>query len=270
VSLPLIRKTVRDYYLLWQGAVVFLLGFVVLFTFATHNIPQHQKTQWLKMPWVRQFISAMVGSDLLAHFSATGVASFAYAHPFTWVVLVSFILTTATGVLAGEVDRGTMDLLAGLPLSRARIYASVSFVVVGFGLPLCWIAFTGSALGRRLTGDQAVDLARLIPVAWHLYVTYVYVACFAVAVSACCSRRGTALAIAFAAIFYSFVLNFLAAIWPAVKPIAFTTFLQYFAPLPVADAGCMRWDDVAVLLTGAAAWWVFGLVAFRRRDIHAT
>lgn len=269
MNLAVMRKTLADYGLIWLGALVLLTGFVILFIFAIHSVPMEQSREWIQLPWVRAFLQAMVGADMTEGFSPTGITSFAFSHPFTWVVLVTFMLTTTSGVLVGEIDRGTMDLLAGLPVSRTSIYASVSSVILVMGLPLCWAMWSGAALGRRAVGDDEIALDRLRAVAWHLYVTYVYVACFGMAVSACSKRRGNAIAFAFAAIFSSFVLNFLCALWPAARKVEWLSFLHFYTPLPVARTGMISKKDMLTLLIGAAAWWTLGLTVFRRRDIHA-
>jgi len=269
MNLALMRKTLADYGLIWLGALVLLSGFVILFVFATHSVPMEHSREWLQLPWVKAFLQAMVGADMTEGFSPTGITSFAFSHPFTWVVLVTFMLTLTSGVLVGEVDRGTMDLLAGLPVSRTAIYASTSAVIVLMGLPLCWAMWSGIALGRRAVGDDDIAMDRMQAVAWHLFVTYVYVACFAMAVSAFSKRRGNAIAFAFAAIFGSFVLNFLCAMWPAARTVEWLSFLHFYTPLPVARTGEIIQKHMLILLIGAAAWWTLGLVVFRRRDIHA-
>lgn len=269
MNLAIIRKTITDYYLIWQGALILLMGFVILFIFATHSVPMEQGREWIELPWVRAFLQAMVGADMAEGFSPTGITSFAFSHPFTWVVLVTFMLTLTSGVLVGEIDRGTMDLLAGLPVSRTSIYSSVSIVILLMGLPLVWAMWSGVAFGRKVVGDDMIAIRRLMAVAWHLYVTYVYVACFAMAVSACSKRRGNAIAFAFAAIFGSFVLNFLCALWPAARKVEWLSFLHFYTPLPVSRTGIIPQKDLLTLLIGAAAWWTLGLIVFRRRDIHA-
>jgi len=270
MSPAIMRKTLTDYGLIWLGALVLLTGFVVLFIFATHSVPIEHGKEWLELPWVRAFLKAMVGADMADGFSPTGMTSFAFSHPFTWVVLVAFMLTLTSGVLVGEIDRGTMDILAGLPVSRTSIYTSVSTVILLLGLPLVWAMWSGVAFGRRMVGDDEIAMDRMRAVAWHLYVTYVYVACFAMAVSAVSKRRGNAIAFAFAAIFSSFVLNFLCALWPAARKVEWLSFLHFYTPLPIARTGLIKHDHMLTLLVGAAAWWLIGLVVFRRRDIHAS
>ena len=83
-------------------------------------------------------------------------------------------------------------------------------------------------------------------------------------------RRGVALTWCFLIIFYSFILNLLAAFWPTAQKISFTGFLHYYAPLRVVLGEAVPWGDMGVLLALAVTWWTVGLVVFCRRDIHVT
>lgn len=266
----LIKRTLRDYRLLAAGTAVLLLGFVVLFMFAISSMPLDENRFWLDLPWVRRLMSAMIGADISEMVTRTGFTSFVFTHPLMWIMVIGFLLTLTSGVLSGEIDRGTMDLLATLPISRTRLYASLSVAALLLGLPTCGTVWLGAWLGRSLLGWRDVRLDALALLAFHLYAVYIFIACFAIAVSAACSRRTTALVICFVFVFYAFVLNLLVAFWPAAQKIAFTGFLHYYAPLPIVRDQALRWGDVGVLLGAAAIFWTTGLAVFRRRDLPAT
>ena len=269
MSGPLIRKTFRDYLPLTMGAAGLLLAFAVLFMFAVHSIPADQTRDWLKLEWIRSLIASLLGADLLESFTPTGFASFVFTHPMTWMVVVAYVFAIGSGVLSGEIDRGTMDLLATLPISRGGIYVSLTVVVLASGLPVCGAVWLGTFCGRALVGDPEIDMAVLGLVVCHLYAVYVFLSCLSIAVSALCDRRSSALTICFVVFFYSFVLNVLAGLWPAIQKIAFTGFLHYYAPLPIVRDRAWQWGDLAVLITAGAALWIVGLVGFSRRDVPA-
>ncbi|MFH1418636.1 MAG: ABC transporter permease subunit [Planctomycetota bacterium] len=269
MNTALIRKTARDYLVVWVAAMVLLFSLVMVFMLAVHSMPLDETTQFLRMAWVRKLVNALVGADLMETMTPTGLAGFIFSHPMTWVLLITFLMTASSGGLAGEVDRGTMDLLAALPISRPAIYVSLSIVILLAGLPLCGVVWLGVAAGRLPTGATDVQLGVLGIVACNLYAAYCFLACFSLAVSSGCSRRGTSLAIAFVPIFYSFVLNLVGAFWEPAKRIAYTGFLHYYAPLPTIRDGTWPWRDMAVLAAAAIVCWGVGLVVFSRRDVPA-
>jgi|CXWL01.1.fsa_nt_gi ABC-2 type transport system permease protein len=269
VSPALMRKTFRDYLLLWAGLLALLVAVLVLFMLAIHSGVFDQKQDFLKVPFVRRFMTIMIGSDPLTYMSPTAITAFGFTHPLVWALLIIFAISMGSGVLAGEMDRGTMDLVATLPISRGRIYASHSAMLLAMGLVMCWGVWVGVAIGRRILGVYDVRLDLLVRVTWNLYAVYVLIASFSLAISAMTSRRGPAVAAAFFLVFYAFVLNVLRAIWPKLDALAWSDFLYYYQSLRIIWDEGYRWKDFAVLLSMAAAWWIVGYVAFSRRDIPA-
>ncbi|RIK63497.1 MAG: hypothetical protein DCC65_15860 [Planctomycetota bacterium] len=269
ISLSLVRRTIRDYLLIGSAVFVVICGFVVLFNFALDAFPRQQTQNWIEVPWVRKFIVALVGADVMELTKPEGMLSIAFSHPLVWVLLVSFTLTLASGVLAGEVDRGTTDLLAALPLSRPAIYSSVSVSLLLMGLPLCWAVWLGAKIGIALTGFAEVRMSLLAIVTCNLCAAFVSISGLALMISAASSRRGMAVALAFGILFYSFVINFLATLWPALQAISFTSFLSYYAPLMIIREEVWPWRHMGTLLATGAVLWAAGLVVFIRRDIPA-
>ncbi|MCG8404378.1 MAG: ABC transporter permease [Phycisphaerales bacterium] len=266
----LIKKTFRDYLLLTLGATVLLMAFMILFMFAINSMPLEEIGKvWLRVDWMRRLIGSLIGSDVLDSVTMQGMVSVAFSHPLMWIIIIAFLLTVTSGVICGEVDRGTMDLLATLPLSRTSLYTSLTFVTLVLGLPVCGAVWIGLWLGRALVGAHEVQMDVMAIVACHLYAAYVFLACFTMAVSAVCSRRTTALTIDFVAIFYSFLLNLLVMFWSAIEKVAFTGFLHYYAPLPIVRDRVWRWGDMTVLILCGLVFWTAGLLVFRRRDVPA-
>lgn len=270
LSLTLIRRTLRDYGLLWFAVCTLLFVFSVLFMYAIHATPIGQQGgDFLKMPFVRRVLTVMLGSDPVVMLTPSVVSSFIFTHPLMWSLTVIFCLSLLSGTIAGEIDRGTMDLLATLPLSRGSIYNSLGVVGIAMALPMCWVVWLGVCAGKRIAGATEVNTDLLIRVTWHLCATQAFIVSFSLAISAACQRRGTAVAIAFFIVFYAFVLNFLRSMWSGLDPLRWTNFLNYFQLMPIVRDQAYRWNDIAVLILASIAWWIGGLIWFTRRDIPA-
>ncbi|HWL92278.1 MAG TPA: ABC transporter permease subunit [Phycisphaerae bacterium] len=267
----ILKRTLRDYWLLAGGATILLFAFVILFMFATHSVPLEEGRRWLQLEWVRKLMQAMLGADLGEALTTTGLASFVFTHPLTWVLVVSFILAVSSGALSGEMDRGTIEMIATLPVSRARIYTSVSIVLFLMGLPILFGAWAGVWVGAKLNtiGDVGM-MAKLAIVAVNFYAAYLLLAALSLCISASCERRGVTLIICFLLIFYSFILNLLAAFWPRAQEVAFTGFLHYYQPLPIVIHTEWPWRNMGILVGAGASLWIAGLIRFCRRDIHVT
>ncbi len=269
MNLTLTRRFLRDYAPLAAGAFLLLVAFVIFFSFAVGSMPLGQDNPWMSMPWVRRVISALAGMEIHDSLTMQVLTTVAFSHPLVWTILIAFLLTMGSGAIAGDIDRGTVDLTATLPISRARMYGSATVSLLAYGVPLCAAVWIGTWLGRGFAELGEVELSPLAIVTIHLYAAYVFLACFSIAASAMCSRRSTALVICGVVFFYAFVLNLLVGFWPAARKVAFTGFLNYYRPLPIVMDSAWRWSDLAVLLGAAATAWIAGLIVFLRRDIPA-
>ena len=94
-----------------------------------------------------------------------------------------------------------------------------------------------------LMGAAAMDPAQRAPAAavWlvvvNLAAMYVAVGGTTFLVSAMCSRRARAIAIAFGIVLASFLLNFLAQTWEPARRLAFLGLLEYYQPARVLEHG---------------------------------
>lgn len=270
INIALFRRTLRDHVGMWLAVAVILFVFINLFMYAIHATPIGQQgTDFLKMPFVRRLLTVMLGSDPLQMLTPTVLSAFAFTHPLTWTLLVVFCLTLTTGCLAGEMDRGTMDLLAALPISRVCIYNSVGLAAMCMTIPLCWVVWLGVWSGAGIAGATEVRMDVLARVAWHLAAVMAVIVSFSTAVSAMCQRRGIAVAGAFFLVFYAFVLNVLRVIWSGLNFLKWTDFLYYYSSMQIVRDEAYQPKDIAVLLGAAGAWWIVGLAFFLRRDIPA-
>jgi hypothetical protein len=87
-------------------------------------------------------------------------------------------------------------------------------------------------------------------------------------VSAVSDRRGRAIAVIFAILLASFLLNFLAQLWRPAEMVSFLSLLSYHKPLIVMrSGGAWPLGDMTVLFGFAVATWLAGGIWFARRDI---
>jgi ABC-2 type transport system permease protein len=209
-------------------------------------------------------VSAFVGGDLgLA--SPRGVIAFGYLHPFFLAIFSAWTIRVASGALAGEIGRGTMDLLAARPVPRwAHVVAA--WIVIGMGLAvLAATAWAGTGVGLRLrslevTGRQVIVLPAM---AWLQFLAWASVVSL---ISALRRDAGSAIAWASGVIATSFVLEFLARVWQPIEWARPFSLFTYYRPPEIMRSGIALADP---LWMGLVA--VIGLIAavavFRRRDL---
>ncbi len=187
---------------------------------------------------------------------------------FLPVLLGIWSMVALSGVLAGELSRGSLEMLAASPLGRRRLALEK---LAGY-LGIVALAVLVQAIGTfaiitafaALPGDQVGLEAVLAHHVW-LYVTMLVPGAVAFAVAPLVGR-GFALGVAAIVLFVSFAANAYAAIVPAfdaIRPLSYLGFTANHRPL----AGIWDWPPVLILIGVVAALFAAGIVAFERRDL---
>jgi ABC-2 type transport system permease protein len=229
------------------------------------------KHLWLSVKILQSLLPALLGAEIPAGGSfTTAFLTVGYGHPVLYALVWAFVLTTCSRLVAGEIERGTADLLLTLPVSRARVYVSVSAVWAAAGIVICASTLAGTRLGHAtFTVDEAPGFGRLAIVVLNLWLLYLATGCATLCVSSWTSRRGPAIGWVLAVLIASFLLNFLAQFWSAAKDLKWLGVLHYYRPLPIVMEEGWPARDLAVLGGLSVVLWVAGLWRFVRRDIPA-
>lgn len=264
------NKTVRDHRWHFGLATLAAVTFPIAFLGAFSSLPVQMLEQFLKVPFIARLISIFGGMDIGETFSFTGFGAFIFAHPLILAISWAVITMPTTRVLTGEIENGTADLLLTLPVSRGGVYFS-STLAVTLVCPILpaavWLGiFTGS---RLVETPEPIDVIALWPVAVNSCAMLFSVSGMAAMVGAMSERRGRAAGVLFAILVLSFLLNWLATMWPASAGVARLSLLRYFRPLSLLSGGGVIVSDLVTLVVLGVLSWSIGGVIYRRRDIHA-
>src|SRR6478736_5727977 len=66
-------------------------------------------------------VQTLMGGENISIERAQDLLSIAYVHPLTQTILCIWAVGRAAGAIAGEIDRGTMELLLAQPISRSQL-----------------------------------------------------------------------------------------------------------------------------------------------------
>jgi len=221
-----------------------------------------------KLPFIKPIITALLGMDPGDGFSAQMMQAFLWVHPSVLALLWAHELMYCTRMPAGEIDRGSVDFLLSLPVSRWKLYVSETIGWIISGCIILLVGFSGHLLASSsLQPKMRPELFAVFSVLANLMAVYLAVGGLAFLVSASSDRRGRAIGIMFAILLASFLLNFLAQFWEPAKAISFLSIMEYYHPALVIQTGTFPWKDVSILATIAIVAWAIGGIIFRRRSI---
>jgi ABC-2 type transport system permease protein len=198
----------------------------------------------------------------------TTFPSIIWVHPTLLTLLWAQEIVFCTRMPAGEIDRGTIDVLLSWPVSRRKLFCVESGVWLASGLSLVFALLLGHFTGRQLKLSATPHSWRnVFLVAANLYCVYVAVGGVALLVSSVSDRRGRAMAGVFGLVLASFLLNFLVQFWPAAEALSWLSVLNYYRPSQILASGEVPTGDIAVLLSVGISAWLVGLESFARRSI---
>jgi len=287
MSLTLFWKVLRD--LRWPllGAAFLLTlfeGFWVKITdrFTNEVIPAIlQKISYKDLLHILfegsgKFFQAILGGEAV-NLSQTGdLLSVGYVHPLPQTILMIWALGRGASALAGELERGTMELLVAQPIPRWKIITTqlaVDLVTIPT-LALCMIL--GTFIGTKLVPLPNADLLPyfrgvLLAIAFAFAlsgITY--------AISSVGRSRWRVLAWTFGIVLCMSLLNLLGQLWDTLGPWRPISIYYYYQPqyailkdqwtLPVAG---VQVHALAVLFGVAGLGYGFALWRFSRRDLPA-
>jgi ABC-2 type transport system permease protein len=206
------------------------------------------------------------GGDI---FSLTGSVALGFIHPFAVALNMVFAVGFAGAAIAGERQRGTLEVLLARPISRRRLYATAALATALFVGVTVGAQTLGTLAGAALTGRVEELGAGNLPLLW-LNAALLYGAFAAVALAASVSfdRLTPALGVALAFVLVSYFFEAVGSLWPDAA------FLQDYSLFHYLDAqraltGLPEARDFAILGAVVVIGVVYALVVFPRRDLAA-
>ncbi len=272
MNLGLLLKSVRELAAM-TAIIAILLGLIEgLITYVLATFQRQFSTQMLELPFVRSMVAAMVGADQgPGSLGADVFAGVPWVHPVVLAFLFGSVIVACTRTPAGEVDRGTIDVLMGMPVSRWRVYISDTLVWIAATVTIIAMVFVGNRVaGALIDPSMRVPAGRAAIVAVSLFALCLSVAGVSCLFSSMANRKGRAMAAAVAFALLSFLINYLAQIWKPAGDIGFLSVLNYHKPLEILHAGtgsAWPWRNLGVLLGVSLITWIAGGIAFARRDL---
>lgn len=264
----LLLKALRE---TWPATLLFGLGLFVFEALLAYVFPTYfdeMAAPLLNLPFFRNILRALLGTDVGETLGPAVLSSFPWVHPIALILIWAHEIVLCTRVPAGEVDRGTMDVLLALPVSRWQMYISETVVWLASGVVILLLGLAGCLLGGlTVAPENRADFGLLLRIVANLGCLYLTVGGLAFLISAMSERRGPAVGAVFGIVLASFFLNVLAQYWSVAEHISFLSVLHYYKPFAILQNSAWPVRDMLVLACCGAALWSAGGIIFARRDI---
>jgi ABC-2 type transport system permease protein len=190
-------------------------------------------------------------------------------HPLAIAMVGIFAVGATATAIAGERQRGTLEVLLARPISRRGLYASIAlalFVVVVIALAAILAGFlAGSALLDLL---DELDIGRMPLVLAYGALLWLGFAAFGLAASVSFDRSGPAIGLSLAYLLINYFLEILGSLWTDVAWSQEYSLFHHFQPAEILGGEADPIDFV-ILTAAIVLPIVYALIVFPRRDLAA-
>ncbi len=248
-----------------------------------------------------KIVQMMAGGENMHFERAPDMLSIGYVHPLIQIILCVWAIGRAALALAGELDRGTLELLLAQPVPRGRVIVA-HLIVDLMTIPLlaCSIWF-GTYAGYKMLGPFEVNLEEVqkqfamlpfpvvvnaeflkvdvwafAPAIFNIMALMFAVSGITMAISAAGRFRGKVLGLSVVTFLIMFLLNVIAQLWDTISALRPFGVFYYYQPQRIILSG--KWDvtlpfgqvnGTLVLLGVGIIGYLAAWIKFRGRDLPA-
>jgi len=95
-------------------------------------------------------VKAALGGEMLRVGNTSALIAIGYNHPFVLFLFMLFAVGAPTGLLAGEVQRGTMELILSRPTTKIQVYACAGILTLAGMFALDIVMFLGTVVAVNI------------------------------------------------------------------------------------------------------------------------
>ena len=264
------RKAVSDSWrtLCVSGLLLVLYGWV--FVWLTSLLKFGVWLTFLDM--LPGFVEKMVGMPLANLASPTGRLSVVFVHIVTLLICIGWAIGRGSDTVSGEIVRGTMELIATLPVRRASVLVPPAVVATVGAAVLPASLWAGATLGlMTFQMEAAVHPGQFLPGVLNLFAMTFCFAGITTFLSSWNRNRWRTIWMAVGLFVICSIIEMISRLWPAGWWLKYFTLLTAFEPQRMIVMPDEAWSlslryDGTLLAIGLAGYAAAAIV-FSYRDI---
>jgi len=202
-------------------------------------------------------------------FTVPGAMTLGLQHPLAIAFVGIFAVGASAGAVAGERERGTLEVLLARPISRRVLYATLmtsAVILVGLIVAALLVGQIAGLAVQGLTDEVSLGWMPLVFVngllLWSAF------AAFGLAASVSFDRLSPALGLTMAYVLVNYFLEILGSLWRDVAWSQQYSLFHYFNPGKVLEGNASPFD-FGLLILATAIPVIYALAIFPRRDLAA-
>jgi len=202
-------------------------------------------------------------------FSLAGAIALSLIHPIAIILTSVFAVGFSASAVAGERQRGTLEVALSRPLSRQGLYFSLLAASLGFIAITIAALLAGSVSGATFAGVAGELAFGTLPILWlNSVLLFGAFASIALAASVSFDRLSPAVGCTLGVVIVMYVLEVLGSLWPDAEVLQPYSLFHYLKAKLTLTGSVAPWD-LAVLSSVMLVAIGWALAVFPKRDLAA-
>ena len=226
-------------------------------------------------------MQALMGGEDIKIENAEDMMSIGFVHPLVLTILSIWAIGRASAAIAGEIDRGTMELLLAHPIRRSQVILAHLLVDLTTIPLICLSMWLGNWHGTWLFGLQDmkaanlhVDPVRFLPGLLNVGLLVLALSGYSMFLSAAGRFRSKVLGLAIVITLVQFLINVIGQLWSPMNWMRPWTVFYHYQPQPLIlkddwASQAATWQHLGVLLAVGVAGYLLAWWKFCKRDLPA-
>jgi ABC-type transport system involved in multi-copper enzyme maturation permease subunit len=216
-------------------------------------------------PLIEQFSN--FGSGNL--FTIGGTITLGFQHPLAIAFVAIFAVGATSLAIAGERQRGTLEVLLARPLRRNGLLLTIGAALLVAAAIVIAALLGGMAAGTALQGlGDELAFERLPLVFLNAVLLWAAFGAFGLAASVTFDRSGPAIGLALGYLLVNYFLEVLGSLWTDAAWLQEYSLFHHFQPAEIL-AGEPAIEDFLILAAAIVVPMAYALIRFPRRDLAA-
>jgi ABC-2 type transport system permease protein len=202
-------------------------------------------------------------------FTLPGTFTLMTQHPLALAMIGIFAIGATSTAIAGERQRGTLEILLARPISRITLYVTIAVALLLPVLLVFSAILGGFGTSSALLGiADEIETERMPLVVLNGFLLWAAFATFGLAASVTFDRSAPAIGLSLAYLLVNYFLEILGSLWTDVAWSQQYSLFHHFQPGKILTG---ELDPLDLAIVGAAALIpiVYALMVFPRRDLAA-
>jgi ABC-2 type transport system permease protein len=213
------------------------------------------------------FIKTALGGEALKVGNVSGLIAIGYQHPLVLTLYMLFAVGVPTGLLAGEVQKGTMELILSRHVTKIQVYICAGLITITGMFALVLVMFCGTVFATNVYGfGQDVPLYSFFKAAINGGILASAAGGIALLASACFQRH-TAVWLTITYLMVNYFVSVIAEWWPRMKWLYPATIFYYVDGQKIFNEPGWPTGNMLVLVTILIVSTLLGGVIWSRRDL---